>query len=382
MLQEYPTQIQPRSSSTRVTPDVIEMQDSSNKVDAEASRILIDLANQDTSLLQRHSSNNTTTIAGDNNKFSTKQRAPSKGDIKVSLPIKTDVNIHLQQQQGSRRPDPIMLLAAAAAVIDDEGKYKGRSYERREIRLHGRHNSAKRKSYTYGSHEEMDNNKSTHLLHRRYSERRHRYQRRPSISMATDTWSTPRHYTEREEEEEEEQVKGGDGTHAFSWQYLSMKQNPRIKRNAMHAYITYMIYTDMAQEQQRGGVLQRPPSRTSNHKYIEEENSKEVLLYSNRQQHSSNTDWYNNTTPQLQQQQQQQQPSYRLPPSPRQRHDPPTTESIIGRPLTDFLIEGKKNNHHGNNNNSSSHSNTSSLLPLPSHSTLIADSSNRLPTFL
>lgn len=54
----------------------------------------------------------------------------------------------------------------------------------------------------------MDNNKSTHLLHRRYSERRHRYQRRPSISMATDTWSTPRHYTEREEEEEEEQVKG------------------------------------------------------------------------------------------------------------------------------------------------------------------------------
>ncbi|KAI8388698.1 uncharacterized protein BYT42DRAFT_543949 [Radiomyces spectabilis] len=37
----------------------------------------------------------------------------------------------------------------------------------------------------------------------------------------------------------------------FSWQYLSMKQNPKIKRNAMHAYITYMIYTDMAQERSR-----------------------------------------------------------------------------------------------------------------------------------
>lgn len=36
-----------------------------------------------------------------------------------------------------------MLLAAAAAVIDDEGKYKGRSYERREIRLYGRHGKAK-----------------------------------------------------------------------------------------------------------------------------------------------------------------------------------------------------------------------------------------------
>ena len=50
MLQEYPTQIQPRSSSTRETQDTVDLQDSSNKVDAEASRILIDLANQDTSL--------------------------------------------------------------------------------------------------------------------------------------------------------------------------------------------------------------------------------------------------------------------------------------------------------------------------------------------
>lgn len=53
MLQEYPTQIQPRSSSTRTSQDAFELQDSSNKVDAEASRILIDLANQDTSSLQQ-----------------------------------------------------------------------------------------------------------------------------------------------------------------------------------------------------------------------------------------------------------------------------------------------------------------------------------------
>ncbi|KAI8977216.1 hypothetical protein BDF20DRAFT_551950 [Mycotypha africana] len=37
---------------------------------------------------------------------------------------------------------------------------------------------------------------------------------------------------------------------SFSYQYLSM-QNPRIKRNAMHAYITYMIYTDMTRSQQQ-----------------------------------------------------------------------------------------------------------------------------------
>jgi hypothetical protein len=38
--------------------------------------------------------------------------------------------------------------------------------------------------------------------------------------------------------------------------------------------------------------------------------------------------------------------SYRLPPSPRQRHDPapPPTETIIGRPLTDFLFERTSTN--------------------------------------
>jgi hypothetical protein len=53
MLQEYPTQIQPRSSSTRQSQDIVQFPDCNNKlqnkVDAEASRILIDLANQDTS---------------------------------------------------------------------------------------------------------------------------------------------------------------------------------------------------------------------------------------------------------------------------------------------------------------------------------------------
>lgn len=67
--------------------------------------------------------------------------------IGACLPIKTDVNLHLQQERS--QPDPIMLLAAAAAVIDDEGKYKGRYYERREIRLYGRHgkNSSFDKTY-------------------------------------------------------------------------------------------------------------------------------------------------------------------------------------------------------------------------------------------
>lgn len=57
----------------------------------------------------------------------------------MSLPIKTDANLHLQQERS--QPDPIMLLAAAAAVIDNDtsSSYKRRSYERREIKLASRH---------------------------------------------------------------------------------------------------------------------------------------------------------------------------------------------------------------------------------------------------
>ncbi|KAI9273238.1 hypothetical protein EDC94DRAFT_594294 [Helicostylum pulchrum] len=339
MLQEYPTQIQPRSSSTRKSQDAFELQDSSNKVDAEASRILIDLANQDTSSLQQlmDSSNNLIMI---DNKF--KRRVSSKGDIKVSLPIKTDANLHLQQERS--QPDPIMLLAAAAAVINDEGKYKGRAYERREIRLHGRHASAKRKSFTYGSNDDSDGKSSSTVLHRRHSERRHRYAR-PSVSMqmdSNDTW--PSTTVNNNMVGTEDEVKGSEsqseGTHAFSWQYLSMKQNPRIKRNAMHAYITYMIYTDMAQEQhqqQRVKQQQQQQQQQQQHQQqekryaIKEEKQETYASNSNNNGMHSNNDWYSK---------QQSMQSYRLPPSPRQRHDPPTTtESIIDRPLTDFLFQ-------------------------------------------
>ncbi|KAL7314475.1 hypothetical protein PS15m_006040 [Mucor circinelloides] len=248
MLQEHPTQIQPRSSSTRgETQDDLQQDLNSNtnnhrEVDADVSRILIDLANQVTSPKANEAS-------------VLKRRVSSKGDVKASLPIKTDTNLHLHQERS--QPDPIMLLAAAAAVIDDEGKYKGRSYERREIRLYGRHGTTKRKSFTYGSNDDSDGRSSSSMLHRRYSERRHRYSR-PSVSghggvFSSDTWNTPssNHHIKEDEEMRETHESQSEGTHAFSWQYLSMKQNPRIKRNAMHAYITYMIYTDMAHEQQR-----------------------------------------------------------------------------------------------------------------------------------
>ncbi|KAL4207944.1 hypothetical protein AB4K20DRAFT_1913829 [Rhizopus microsporus] len=234
-----------------------------------------------------------------------------------------------------------MLLAAAAAVIDDEGKYKGRSYERREIKLQTRRHSmstTKRKSLTTTTES---------YLYRRTSERRYRNQR-PSLTSqpSSDTWMPTRTITP--EDEDEEMPLKGESQHTFSWQYLSMKQNPRIKRNAMHAYITYMIYTDMANEQR---TKQNHKSNSTNSSNSSSSNSSHhnhhKNVYSKDVTNNNNNNWY--------------MQSYRLPPSPRQRHDavlaPPTdtpNNNIIGRPLTDFLFD----NHRPS---------SSSILPPPNN---------------
>ncbi|KAI8877138.1 hypothetical protein K501DRAFT_337620 [Backusella circina FSU 941] len=185
--QDYPKKIQPRSSSTRQCQEEQDNEElTEDKVDVEASRILMDLANQEKTI-----------------------------PLKNLLETMTLNNEDTKQQQ---QQDPIMLLAAAAAAIDDGGKYKKRSYERREIKLQSRNGSSKRKSITQEDDEEM------------HDTRRHS---KSSVSpTSNNTWNST------------SEIKGNE--HAFSWQYLSMKKNPRIKRNAMHAYITYMIYTDMA----------------------------------------------------------------------------------------------------------------------------------------
>ncbi|KAI8058894.1 hypothetical protein BDF21DRAFT_430198 [Thamnidium elegans] len=36
--------------------------------------------------------------------------------------------------------------------------------------------------------------------------------------------------------------------HEFSRQYINMKRNPKIRRNALQAYISYMTYTDIARK--------------------------------------------------------------------------------------------------------------------------------------
>ncbi|KAI9358956.1 hypothetical protein BD770DRAFT_471879 [Pilaira anomala] len=46
--------------------------------------------------------------------------------------------------------------------------------------------------------------------------------------------------------------------HEFSRQYMHMKQNPKIRRNALQAYISYMTYTDIARKKMKQGVHTTP----------------------------------------------------------------------------------------------------------------------------
>lgn len=56
---------------------------------------------------------------------------------------------------------------------------------------------------------------------------------------------------DREREWEKESTRGKKTSQVTRYANdicLLQKENPRIKRNAMHAYITYMIYTNMSHE--------------------------------------------------------------------------------------------------------------------------------------
>ncbi|CAO3599017.1 unnamed protein product [Absidia cylindrospora] len=225
MLQDYPAQVQPKSSSTRQPPIVVDTE--------EASNILMTLANQQTS----------DTATG----LSQQKQQDGDSDILSGHLIGTKKTQGQQQHQNNHtnhssiaapfkdrgRSDPIMLLAAAAAAIDSSNiherpkKYYGRSYKRREIVIQRR--STDESVRRHVSHDIDDDEDSTQQDH----------------FTLNGNGTHDNHITNE----------NGSGTldqqrhdPSYALQYLSMKQNPKIKRNAMHAYITYMIYTDLAND--------------------------------------------------------------------------------------------------------------------------------------
>ncbi|ORZ25633.1 hypothetical protein BCR42DRAFT_400585 [Absidia repens] len=138
----------------------------------------------------------------DQSSSTTKMPATTSPSLTTSQ--RNDINDQPEVQPSRKRKprtDPILLLAAAAKAIDQDEQLQQRAHQKRKY-----------------SDDESSMDSRSHS-------------------------ARPRHHVEGQtaafDQRQSEKSK-------FSYQYLSMKQNPKIKRNAMHAYITYMIYTDLA----------------------------------------------------------------------------------------------------------------------------------------
>ncbi|CAO3643317.1 unnamed protein product [Cunninghamella blakesleeana] len=141
------------------------------------------------------SASETPSMHGDTNKPLKIQLSSNKPNIPSSQQQEKESNDPQKESSWKRKPrsDPILLLAAAAKAIDRDEQLQNQQSQKRKY------------------------SGSDSLNHR-------------SVR--------PRHPMNDQLLQNEKSK--------FSYQYLSMKQNPKIKRNAMHAYITYMIYTDLA----------------------------------------------------------------------------------------------------------------------------------------
>ncbi|KAF7721998.1 hypothetical protein EC973_003781 [Apophysomyces ossiformis] len=273
MLQDYPPKVQPRSSAARhgvSFKDLMAVKPIRlDTVDKEASYILVALANHDltptdpdlslknsiivertaeqeaelTPSCGRCSSTTSTSSSGSGNSMSISNLLGN--DESPLSPALTSVSLltlrHLGREKGvwnlilgnsflaespierrqlSHQQDPIMLLAAAAAIISKEEQQQQEEEEEPEKPEGKEKNACYQKRKFHSDSFSVKNSFTARYPHEGQEPER--------------LWQKHENETNRQE------------TRPFSLQYMSMRQNPKIKRNAMHAYITYMIYSDMA----------------------------------------------------------------------------------------------------------------------------------------
>ncbi|ORZ18657.1 hypothetical protein BCR42DRAFT_230711 [Absidia repens] len=170
MLQDYPAQVQPKSSSTRQPPIVVDTE--------EASNILMTLANQQTSdsatglSQQKQQDGDSDILSGHligTKKAQGQQQHQNNhtNHSSITAPFKASFCII---DRG--RSDPIMLLAAAAAAIDSSNiherpkKYHGRSYKRREIVIQRRStDESARRHVSHDIDDDEDSTQQDHFTH-------------------------------------------------------------------------------------------------------------------------------------------------------------------------------------------------------------------------
>ncbi|KAG2219072.1 hypothetical protein INT45_000355 [Circinella minor] len=213
-------------------------------VDQEAGCILIALSN--------HDPNKTTAKATE---LLTKlQHDSSQGVVQSENSAINSANNNSNVTWQEEKSDPIMILAAAAAAVNEEDE------NNKVASLSSDHNDMR--SYSY-SHESEETKPPTKRKWHGYHYNTTNEQGQSMIEDPNELYSDKRH---RYNHPHHHQAARASAAPENTWQQdLSSheKQNPRIKRNAMHAYITYMIYTDMTHARSRSDS--KPVSLKSNY---------------------------------------------------------------------------------------------------------------------
>ncbi|GAA5813715.1 hypothetical protein MFLAVUS_007202 [Mucor flavus] len=324
-----------------------------DKVDCEASCILIALSNHEPA------STATTSAIPPKNDLEPKKILIKDDTIieKKDVSVKKEKEAHVTLTTDQSKTDPIMLLMAAAQVVD------GKDYTTTD-----KFDTRKRNSSTYSIEE----------ARRRDAYPNGRYYPKPGNKRIRTSPPTPaptynKVDTRRKHHRSTQDQPIESSNNSFSMQYHSMKQNPKVKQNALHTYITYMIYNDMTHGNTRrqSAVTYNHNNSTTNTVYNNNVKYQQPAQVQQQPQHHHQPQHH-----QQQQQQHQQRADFNLysnhpslsssgssaatsstittsmPPStnnsPWHRHD---DRSIMSRPLTAFLWNNDSSvNSHDNHN--------------------------------
>lgn len=238
--QDYYPKVQPRSSAERdnslllltalkaaSTDMAHRLLDyaSLDRADCEASCILIALANHDINRLSES-----------NHPKENKEDRPMQEEELLSPIIKESDEVVVQPNQPHIKNDPIMLLVAAAEVVDKNEYHNVKRKRYSNERIRSEEEDYRRDAYPNGRY------------YRKSDDTPKRVRTTPPTPAPTHRHDTQRENT-KSDHGNTKRIQYISHPNTFAHQYHTMKQNPKVKQNALHAYITYMIYNDMAHGQ-------------------------------------------------------------------------------------------------------------------------------------
>ncbi|KAL1931203.1 hypothetical protein VTP01DRAFT_10340 [Rhizomucor pusillus] len=344
-----------------------------DKIDAEASSILISLANHETTrvhgnkrdTMEPEKTRTYPSVSSNNNSSQQSSSSMSISNLVGGGPSSSSALTRQYTKQRERSDisrdhggdndnelasDPIMLLAAAAAAIDgrtadvDARMRKSGSSPPPPTPLRAR-------SYSGSSHSLRTRRKPVSYNYEQLSDDQ---DDKPTQSVSSDHWKNggDEYLRRRPSGGNHQRSKRTTDTITMPRHYVSMKHDPRIKRNAMHAYITYMIFNDMTRAADRPPRPRSSPSHGHVEKTTEADSrhfattaktqstglaARTGYQYAHGNASISNAQTYSSPVNRSQGGEnswQNKQQYHHLP----LEHASPSSSSVMGRPLTTFLL--------------------------------------------